>query len=60
MRAYLRGGALSWTALIFLLLPACTGGGINAGEKGGLAFIALAATLVLGCVIMWFILGREE
>ncbi|MDQ3662427.1 MAG: hypothetical protein M3454_15520 [Actinomycetota bacterium] len=51
---------LRWAALFLLLLPACTGRGINAGEEGGLAFIALAATLVLGCAILWFILGREE
>ena len=51
---------LRWAALFFLLLPACTGGGINAGEEGGLAFIALTATLIVGCAIMWFILGREE
>lgn len=51
---------LRWTTLLLLLMPACTGGGINAGEEGGLAFIALAATLIVGCAIMWFILGREE
>jgi hypothetical protein len=49
-----------WAGLMLLLMPACTGGGINAGEEGGLAFIALAATLIVGCAIMWFILGREE
>ena len=51
---------LRWGTLVFLLLTGCTGGGINAGEEGGLAFIALAATLIVGCAIMWFILGREE
>ena len=51
---------LRWAALLFPLLPACTSPGINAGEEGGLAFIALAVTLIVGCAIMWFILGREE
>jgi hypothetical protein len=51
---------LRWALALLLLLPACTGGGINAGEEGGLAFIALAVTLIVGCAIMWLILGREE
>ena len=53
--------------LIFVALvalPACTGG-INAGgenptNNGGIAFIALAGMLVLGAIILWIILGREE
>jgi hypothetical protein len=40
-------------------LTACTGG-VNAGEEGGIAFILLTVVLVLGCAILWFILGRED
>lgn len=40
-------------------MPAC-GGGIDGGEEGGRAFIALAVFLVIGCVIMYFALGRED
>jgi hypothetical protein len=41
-------------------LTSCTGGGINAGEEGGIAFIAFAVMLILGCAVLWFIMGREE
>jgi len=42
-----------------LTLAACTGG-VNAGEKGGTAFIYMAAMLVAICVVLWLILGRGE
>jgi hypothetical protein len=41
-------------------LAACTGGGINAGEKGGTAFILMALMLIALAAILYFILGREE
>lgn len=40
-------------------LGGCTYG-IDAGVDGGIAFIAFAATLVFGVVVLWFILGRDE
>lgn len=46
-------------ALPALTLAACTGG-VNAGEKGGTAFILMAAMLVAICVVLWVILGRGE
>lgn len=46
-------------ALPALTLAACTGG-VNAGEKGGTAFIYMAAMLVAICVVLWLILGRGE
>lgn len=46
------------TALL-ALLPSCTNG-INAGKEGGVAFIGLAIMLVLTCVILWIVLGREQ
>jgi hypothetical protein len=46
-------------AIALLGLGACTNG-INAGEDGGVAFIVLAGTLILMCVVLWFILGRED
>jgi hypothetical protein len=42
-----------------LSLAACTGG-VNAGEKGGTAFIYMAGMLVAICVVLWVILGRGE
>jgi hypothetical protein len=41
-------------------LSGCSGGGINAGVDGGLAFIAFAATLVLTVVILYIALGRDD
>ena len=41
-------------------LAACTGGGINAGEKGGTAFILMTVMLIALVAILYFILGREE
>jgi hypothetical protein len=46
-------------ALVMGLLPACTGG-VNAGERGGIAFILFTGMLVVGVAILWLILGREE
>jgi hypothetical protein len=44
---------------LLLGLGACTNG-INAGVDGGVAFIVLAGTLIFMCVVLWFILGRED
>lgn len=46
-------------ALLALAMPAC-GAGIDGGEQGGRAFIALTVFLVIGVVILYFALGREE
>ena len=43
-----------------LLLPACTGTGVNAGEDGGKAFILFAMMLFATIAILWLILGRED
>ena len=45
-------------AALAVLLPACTSG-INAGEKGGSAFIAFTVMLIVTCAILWFVLGRD-
>ena len=37
----------------------CTGG-INAGEKGGTAFIVFTGMLLVTLAILWLILGREK
>jgi hypothetical protein len=47
-----------------LAMSACSGG-INAGgetptSNGGVAFIAMAAMLILTGVILWFFLGRDD
>jgi CHAT domain-containing protein len=46
-------------AILLVTLSACTGG-INAGEKGGRAFIAFAGMLLATLGIMWIIIGREK
>jgi hypothetical protein len=56
------------TALLLALATlasACGGLGVDAGgettsNNGGVAFVILTAFLVVGGVILWFILGREE
>jgi hypothetical protein len=48
-----------FATLLSLTLAACTGG-VNAGEKGGTAFIYMAVMLVAICVVLWLILGRGE
>ncbi len=46
-------------ALFLVTGTACTGG-INAGEKGGQAFIAFTGMLIVTGVVLWVVLGREE
>jgi hypothetical protein len=48
------------TALLLISATACSGGGINAGEKGGEAFIAFTVMLIIGAAILWYTLGRED
>ena len=43
-----------------LLLGACSSGGINAGEQGGMAFVAFAVMLVITVVILYFAIGRRD
>jgi hypothetical protein len=43
-----------------LLMGACSGGGINAGEEGGHAFIAFAGMLLVTLWILWIFIGREK
>ncbi|MFN2595549.1 MAG: hypothetical protein ABR579_11750, partial [Actinomycetota bacterium] len=53
-------------ATMFLMaLVACGKPGIDAGgesnaSNGGVAFMVLTGFLVVGVIILWFILGREE
>ena len=47
-------------ALLLVLLTACSGRSIDAGEEGGIAFIALTGMLILTCVVLWFFLGRND
>ena len=51
--------------VLAVLLAACADPGIDAGgettsQNGGVAFILLTAFLVVGGLILWFILGRED
>ena len=45
--------------LTSMALPAC-GAGINAGEEGGVAFIAFTVMLLLTLGALWYFLGRED
>jgi hypothetical protein len=45
--------------LVTLLLSAC-GTGVNAGEEGGVAFIAFTIMLIVTIAVMYFFLGRED
>ncbi len=56
MSARRRAGA---AALFLVFLTACTGG-VNAGEKGGQAFIAFTAMLLLTLGVLWIVLGRDR
>jgi hypothetical protein len=44
---------------VMLLLGACSGG-INAGEEGGVAFIAFTGMLILTIAVLYYFLGRED
>lgn len=48
------------SAGLLLLLSGCTKTGINAGERGGQAFVLFTVMLLVTIAILWFILGREE
>jgi hypothetical protein len=45
-------------ALAMCLLSAC-GEGVNAGEEGGIAFIAFTIMLIVTIAVMYYFLGRE-
>lgn len=47
-------------AVLMLAVPAACTGGINAGEKGGQAFIAMTGMLLAILAILWIVLGREK
>jgi hypothetical protein len=40
-------------------LAGCSGG-INAGEEGGVAFIAFTGMLIVTIAVLWYFLGRED
>lgn len=44
---------------VMTLLGAC-GTGVNAGEEGGIAFIAFTGMLILTIAILYYFLGRED
>lgn len=46
--------------LLLLLVPAACTGGINAGVKGGQAFIVFTLMLLVTLGVLWLILGREK
>ena len=46
--------------LLVLLVPTACTGGINAGVKGGQAFIVFTGMLLVTLGILWLVLGREK
>lgn len=57
-----RFAAVRATLATTLLLgaSACTGIGLNAGERGGLAWIAFSVMLLITLAILYFAFGRSE
>lgn len=47
-------------SLVAVGMSACSGPGVNAGERGGLAFILFAAMLVVTGLVLAFFLGKED
>ncbi len=41
-------------------LSACSRTGLNAGEQGGRAFVALTVMLLVTLAILWAAIGRER
>jgi len=46
--------------LVLVTVSACSGPGVNAGERGGVAFILFAAMLVVTGLVLAFFLGKED
>jgi hypothetical protein len=46
--------------LVLVALTACSSPGVNAGERGGVAFILFAAMLVVTGLVLAFFLGKED
>ena len=46
--------------LVLVAMSACSGPGVNAGERGGVAFILFAAMLVVTGLVLAFFLGKED
>ena len=56
----MRARPLVWVgALLVCALTACSGG-VNAGEEGGVAFIAFTVMLLITIAVLYFFLGRED
>ena len=47
-------------AAVLSALTACSGGGINAGEEGGEAFIAFTGMLLLMMAVLYVFIGRQD
>lgn len=47
-------------ALVLACALSSCGGGVNAGEEGGVAFIGFTVMLVLTVAILYYFLGRED
>lgn len=58
-RTFFATSRLLLAAMILVVPAACTGG-INAGVKGGQAFIVMTGMLLLILGILWIVLGREK
>ena len=46
-------------AVVLSALSACSGG-INAGEEGGVAFIAFTGMLLMMMAVLYFFIGRQD
>lgn len=46
--------------VVLSALTACSGGGVNAGEEGGVAFIAFTGMLLAMIAVLYFFIGRQD
>lgn len=51
---------IAYAAVVLSALGACSGGGINAGEDGGVAFIAFTGMLLLMVAVLYVFIGRQD
>ena len=49
-----------WAGVVTSIGLAGCSGGVNAGEEGGVAFIAFTGMLIVTIAVLYYFLGRED
>ena len=60
MTKHIRHLVTSLACVALVALTSCTGPGINAGEKGGVAWIAMAGMIIVTGIVLYLFLDRDE